>query len=121
MSCWGTLSGPFPQPHSHLVKHIGYGEATAQVLGTGTGWRDVECLQLGGEERPTRRVSACKKRTTPLLHTFLISRNLSRRAGAGLMLQHTSSAGVASAHLETEGGVASLHLCPINPVRPGPG
>lgn len=48
MSCWGTLLGPSPQPHSHLVQHIGYGQATAQLLGAGTRRWDVERLQLWG-------------------------------------------------------------------------
>lgn len=53
----GDLSGtlPPPPPHSHLVQHIGYGPATAQVLGAGTGGWDRERLQLWGRAKRNRQ------------------------------------------------------------------
>lgn len=47
----GPSGGFLPQPHSHLVQHLGYGKAAAQVLETGAMGRNLEGLQLRREEK----------------------------------------------------------------------
>lgn len=103
MSFWRTLLGPSPLPHSHLVQHIGYGQATAQFLRASTeGW-NMERLQLWGRGKSNGRVRTWDHPTTTILQTFPI-RNFTRLDWSWLETTASQLRGkVASAHLGPEG------------------
>lgn len=73
---------------------MGYCKATAQVLGAGTGGRDVEHLQLGGgEESATGKIRAWDHGTTPFLQTFQSVGNSQGWAGGWPFAPASSSVG----------------------------
>jgi hypothetical protein len=92
--------GPPPQFHSHLVQHMGYRKAAAQVLGAGTGGWNLECLQLRGKGKDNGEIQIGDPQT-PLLQTLLASRHLIVLGEHWPLLRHASA--TTSAHLELKG------------------
>lgn len=100
MRRWDELledsAGTLPlQPHSHLVQHKGYCQATAQVLGAGTGGRVGPALQLAGRGKYNKQKSGAGTKEPRPSRRFPVSRTLTRLGGVAVIAPASQLRGVA--------------------------